>query len=716
MKTVTIATLGCKVNQFESESLMASIEEKGYRLVLFGEKADITIINTCTVTHRADFQSRQLIRKAQRTNPESLIVVTGCYAQVDPERLGGIEGVSYVIGNSEKDGISEILDRLETNALPKLQVSDIQRKTVFSDRPLSSFHSHTRGFLKIQDGCDAACSYCIVPSARGPSRSMDPAKVLSQLQVLKTKGYCEVVLTGIHIGAYGRDLSPPTSLERLLEEVERRETPERIRLSSIEPLEITDSFIAILSGSSKICPHLHIPIQSGDDETLRRMNRPYDSSFVAELLTELHRRIEDIALGVDVIVGFPGETEERFEKTFRLIESLPVSYLHVFPFSKRRGTPAAQFPDQVKEIEIKKRAFLLRDLGQRKRKAFYCRFVNRELPVLIEDRRDEETKRWRGLSRNYIAVFLQDDVRDEDIPRWVNQEWPVVITEVKDDGVEGRVAEGARERDGIHLLPILRAEGQAQEINSERLALLKELEDRLGYRFKDISLFHKALTHKSFSHQVYPEQAELSAKGSNEVLEFLGDAVLGLAVSHLLLERFPDAQEGILSKKRSHLVQQSSLALFAGQLELERGLLLGKGELLTGGRQKASILANAYEAVIGAIYMDAGFEEAMEVVGHHLGEYLVAETAPPFALDYKSLLQEFTQKTYGVSPKYHVLKESGPDHEKLFCASVMIGGEVRGTGWGRNKKSAEQNAAKNALESSQPTEAFSGGMDQEGCQ
>jgi len=716
MKTVTIATLGCKVNQFESESLMASIEEKGYRLVPFGAKADITIINTCTVTHRADFQSRQLIRKAQRANPESLIVVTGCYAQVDPERLGGIEGVSYVIGNVEKDGISEILDRLEANALPKLQVSDIQRKTVFSDRPLSSFHSHTRAFLKIQDGCDAACSYCIVPRARGPSRSMDPAKVLHQLQVLKTKGYREVVLTGIHIGAYGYDLSPATSLEKLLEQAETLDTPERIRLSSLEPLEISDSLIHLLSRSSKICPHLHIPIQSGDDETLRRMNRPYDSSFVVELLTELHRRIQDIALGVDVIVGFPGETEERFEKTFRLIESLPISYLHVFPFSKRRGTPAAQFPDQVKEIEIKKRALLLRDLGQRKRKAFYCRFVNRELPVLIEDRRDEETKRWRGLSRNYIPVFLQDEVREEDIPRWVNQEWPVVVTEVRESGVEGRVAEGLQEREGIHFYRFSETEDDALEIGPQRVALLKELEDRLGYGFKDISLFHKALTHKSFAHQACPQQAELSAKRSNEVLEFLGDAVLGLAVSHLLLERFPDAQEGILSKKRSHLVQQSSLALFAGQLQLERGLLLGKGELLTGGRQKASILANAYEAVIGAIYMDSGFEKAMEVVRRHLGDYLVAESAPPLALDYKSLLQEFTQKTYGISPKYHVIKESGPDHEKLFCASVMIGGEVRGTGWGRNKKSAEQNAAKNALESSQPAEAFPGGMDQEGCQ
>ena len=253
-------------------------------------------------------------------------------------------------------------------------------------------------------------------------------------------------------------------------------------------------------------------------------------------------------------------------------------------------------------------------------------------------------------------------------------------------------------------------------MDEERLASLKELESRLGYPFKDTAWLDKALTHKSFAYQVYPQQGELSAKVSNEVLEFLGDAVLSLAVSHLLLQRFPDAQEGTLSKKRSHLVKQSSLAFFSGELQLEHYLLLGKGELLNGGKKKSSILANVYEAVIGAIYMDAGFERAMERVRHHLGAYLLSETSPPLAIDYKSLLQEFVQRTDGVSPQYRVLKESGPDHDKRFQASVVVGGEVKGTGWGRSKKAAEQEAAKNALEGSNPEDFFHGGMNQEGCQ
>jgi threonylcarbamoyladenosine tRNA methylthiotransferase MtaB len=441
MITVAIATLGCKVNQFESEALMSALEQKGYGIVPFDEGADITIINTCTVTHRADFQSRQMIRRAFRSNPKSLIIVTGCYSQVEPEVMTKIEGVRYLLGNKEKGQIPELLPLMQKDELPQIQVSDIQKETVFWDIPLHSFQRHTRAFLKIQDGCDAHCSYCIVPYARGPSRSLPPEKLIEHLRVLKEKRFKEVVLTGIHIGSYGMDLTPPFPLEKLLRRIEEEKIPDRIRLSSIEPLDFSADLISFLSQSTKVCPHLHIPIQSGDDEILRLMNRNYDHFLLLDLIQKLHQSIPKLAIGADVIVGFPGETEEKFEHTYELIKSLPFSYLHIFPFSKRKGTPASQFPWRVDEAVIKKRAEKMRELGKKKRQAFYHQFLHQELRVLVEDRREKETGRWKGFSRNYIPVSLSLESVSEGNPNWINQEYPVVVTELTEKGVVGSVVE-----------------------------------------------------------------------------------------------------------------------------------------------------------------------------------------------------------------------------------------------------------------------------------
>jgi len=441
MITVAIATLGCKVNQFESEALMSALEQKGYGIVPFDEGADITIINTCTVTHRADFQSRQMIRRAFRSNPKSLIIVTGCYSQVEPEVMTKIEGVRYLLGNKEKGQIPELLPLMQKDELPQIQVSDIQKETVFWDIPLHSFQRHTRAFLKIQDGCDAHCSYCIVPYARGPSRSLPPEKLIEHLRVLKEKRFKEVVLTGIHIGSYGMDLTPPFPLEKLLRRIEEEKIPDRIRLSSIEPLDFSADLISFLSQSTKVCPHLHIPIQSGDDEILRLMNRNYDHFLLLDLIQKLHQSIPKLAIGADVIVGFPGETEEKFEHTYELIKSLPFSYLHIFPFSKRKGTPASQFPWRVDEAVIKKRAEKMRELGKKKRQAFYHQFLHQELRVLVEDRREKETGRWEGFSRNYIPVSLSLESVSEGNPNWINQEYPVVVTELTEKGVVGSVVE-----------------------------------------------------------------------------------------------------------------------------------------------------------------------------------------------------------------------------------------------------------------------------------
>ncbi|HUL29779.1 MAG TPA: tRNA (N(6)-L-threonylcarbamoyladenosine(37)-C(2))-methylthiotransferase MtaB [Thermodesulfobacteriota bacterium] len=441
MTTVAITTLGCKVNQFESEALIDGLAQRGYTVVPLEESADIAIINTCTVTHRADFQSRQMVRRASRSNPNSLIIVTGCYSQVEPAAFLKMKEVHYLFGNGEKDRIPQFLSSMEQGKFPRVQVGDIQKENLFSETPLHSFHRHTRAFLKIQDGCNASCSYCIVPRARGRSRSLPPERVIQNLKSLREGGYKEVVLTGIHLGAYGFDFNPPFPLEKLVRQLEGAETSDRIRLTSIEPGDFSPELISALSQSKKICPHLHVPIQSGDDEILQKMNRGYDRSFLSDLVRELHLKISNLSIGADVIVGFPGETEEKFNHTFGLVESLPFSYLHVFPFSRRKGTLAFQLPGKVNEKEIKKRAEAMRELGKQKRQAFYRQFLNQELSVLVEDRKEEGNGRWKGLSRNYIPVLLNHDPGAVGRRDRVNHEWSVTITGLAENGLIGRILE-----------------------------------------------------------------------------------------------------------------------------------------------------------------------------------------------------------------------------------------------------------------------------------
>jgi threonylcarbamoyladenosine tRNA methylthiotransferase MtaB len=441
MTTLSVATLGCKVNQFESEALMDALEQRGYALIPFEQGADITVINTCTVTHRADFQSRQTVRRAVRSNANSLIIVTGCYPQVEPDAFLKMQGVHYLLGNREKNQIPDFLPLMQKGKFQKVQVGDIQKERHFSETPLHSFHRHTRAFLKIQDGCNAYCTYCIVPHARGQSRSLQPERVIGNLKILKEKGFKEVVLTGIHLGAYGLDLDPSFPLEKLLGQLEKEETPDRIRLSSIEPGDFSPELISALSQSNKICPHLHISIQSGDDEILKKMNRDYDRSFLSDLIRELHLRVPNLSIGADVIVGFPGETEEKFKNTYGLVESLPFSYLHVFPFSRRKGTPACQFPQRVDEKEIKKRAEAMRELGKKKRQAFYHQFLNQELSVLLEDRKEKETGGWKGLSRNYIPVLLANKNGIKEHQDRVNREWTVKVTGLAEKGLIGKIVE-----------------------------------------------------------------------------------------------------------------------------------------------------------------------------------------------------------------------------------------------------------------------------------
>jgi threonylcarbamoyladenosine tRNA methylthiotransferase MtaB len=407
MIKVAISTLGCKVNQYESAGILGELDKTVFLQVPFNTKADWYIINTCTVTGRTDYQSRQLIRRAIRTNPNASIIVTGCYAQVAPHDIAQIPGVTFVLGNAEKENIPQIIENAVKGDAQVL-VSDIRKARDLPGFSPLKFPGHTRAFLKIQDGCNSCCSYCIVPHARGPSRSLPESEVLNKIEMLARADYREIVLTGIHLGVYGQDLIPPSNLFNILEYVEKNKIIERLRLSSIEITEITDEIIRLIKEGSSICRHLHIPFQSGDDKILSAMKRNYDSAFFKNRLEEICRTIPDIALGIDVMLGFPGEGEEEFDNTLRMIEGLPVAYLHVFPYSERPGTLASKLPGRVNEAVKKKRSEILRDIGERKRSTFAERFIGKKLTVLVENKKDKDTGCMKGFSNNYIPVLIRN--------------------------------------------------------------------------------------------------------------------------------------------------------------------------------------------------------------------------------------------------------------------------------------------------------------------
>jgi threonylcarbamoyladenosine tRNA methylthiotransferase MtaB len=370
-------------------------------------------------------QSRQAIRQAIRANPGARILVTGCYAQTEPEAIQSIAGVHDIVGNNDKIKIPERLSQTEalkyqSDEKPKSLKTDAPRRVstedptfpVFRASPLPnvalhSGQSRTRPFLKIQDGCNAFCTYCIVPYARGRSRSMPMEAVLESIGRLKADGIHEIVLTGIHLGHYGLDLKPDTCLTALLAAVEAAGLMERIRISSIEPAEVSDELIDRIAGSRAFCRHFHIPLQSGDNDVLKRMNRPYTRELFQNLVLRIHDRIPDAAIGADVLVGFPGESDAAFDQTFSLIESLPITYLHVFPFSPRKGTPAHGFSNQVPHATVKTRCSALRTLGKAKKKSFYRSHIGKEAEILIEGVRDEITGLLKGLTSNYIPVMVE---------------------------------------------------------------------------------------------------------------------------------------------------------------------------------------------------------------------------------------------------------------------------------------------------------------------
>lgn len=433
---VGLTTLGCKVNQCDSAILLRTLENAGVEIVPFSAFADIYIINTCTVTASADYQARQLIRRALHINPHGRIIVTGCMAQTQPQALSEIAGVTMVVGNDVKHQIPELLKQPFEDGR-RVLVGNIFRQSALPSAEVTGLAGRTRAFFKIQDGCDAFCSYCIVPFARGKSRSLPERAVLDGIRNLIAQGYQEIVLTGIHLGQYGQNLQPSIDLPRLLQNILSQAPETRFRLSSIEPHEISDDLLALFRRHVNLCPHLHIPLQSGDDGILKKMKRNYNAVFYRKLIDKVVQTIPDMTIGVDVLVGFPGENDVEFRHTRELVNELPVAYLHVFPYSERPGTAAVNLTPKIPEHIKKERAADLRKLGAEKREIFSRSFINRTLPVLIEQTRDKNTGLARGFSHNYLPVLL-----DKYSLSLVNTIVQARIDEYRDGKLTGRVLHG----------------------------------------------------------------------------------------------------------------------------------------------------------------------------------------------------------------------------------------------------------------------------------
>ncbi len=400
MKTASIVTLGCRSNQYDSSAIEEMLKAGGISIAAFPAPADIYIINTCTVTKKTDARSRQLLKRARQLNPDAVVVATGCYAEVSSDELDSTDGVDFVIGNADKHMLLEILKPGKRAEAPKAHAGD---SGASFDLKARVFSGRTRALLKVQEGCGLGCSYCIIPMARGASKSLPLNEVEKELDLLATHTYKEIVLTGIHLGAYGADLSPRQSLADILKIFESRKYPCRLRLSSIDPNEATKDLIEIIKASKSVCRHLHLPLQSGDNGILRKMRRPYTAEAFASLVLRLKKDMPQVSIGTDVIAGFPGEGDREFENTFSMLKDLPLSYMHIFPYSSRKNTDAAYFVNQVHGSIIRDRVKRLNELDEEKRRWFYHGFVGTTRAVVAEAI-DKKTGLLNGRTDNYLPV------------------------------------------------------------------------------------------------------------------------------------------------------------------------------------------------------------------------------------------------------------------------------------------------------------------------
>lgn len=397
---VALHTLGCKLNFSETSTIGNQFLQKGFSVVDFNDTADVYVFNTCTVTENAERECRQLVRKALRTNPEAFVIVTGCYAQLRPEEISDIDGVDAVLGSNEKFEIFSLLQNFNKKELSCIHVSPKEELNYFGLASSTDADSRTRAYFKIQDGCDYKCTFCTIPLARGKSRSMQPDLVISEFKKLIEHGYKEVILTGVNVGDYGKSFE--TSFYEILKSLINVDGDFRLRISSIEPNLLTDEIINLAANSEKICKHFHIPLQSGSNTILKSMQRRYNVEDYRNVIEKVKSAIPDCGIGVDVIVGYPGETEKEFMETYNFLLDLPISYLHVFTYSERPDTKAIDLNGKVDIAERKRRNKMLRILGDKKKNAFYTSMINHELEVLFESNNEDGTI--KGFSSNYIRV------------------------------------------------------------------------------------------------------------------------------------------------------------------------------------------------------------------------------------------------------------------------------------------------------------------------
>ena len=406
MPTVSFITLGCKVNHTETESMAGLFRQRGYIIVEPSEVADVYVINTCSVTHLGERKSRQMVRRAIRLNSEAIVAITGCFAQISPAEASEISGADVIVGTTDRARIVDFVEKAGRENKPVLAVRDIMDTREFEEIPMPDTLGRTRAFLKIQDGCDNYCSYCIIPYARGHLRSRPIESIRRESAHLADLGFKEIVLTGINLGAYGREtgeISLADAVRTVLEEGRIA----RVRLSSTDSLEVSGALIELLEADARLCPHLHLPLQSGEDAVLAAMRRPYTTADFARLAGEIRCKIPDLALTTDIIVGFPGETADSFAKTLEFAAMMDFAKIHVFPYSRRAGTPAASLDYQVGDDEKKRRVAELMALGKRSGENFRRRFLGREMPVLVETIVEGVAE---GLTPNYQRVWLRGAV------------------------------------------------------------------------------------------------------------------------------------------------------------------------------------------------------------------------------------------------------------------------------------------------------------------
>ena len=431
---VAFSTLGCRVNTYESEAMAEKFVREGYEIVDFSEKADVYVINTCSVTNMGDKKSRQIIGKARRLNEEAIIAAVGCYSQIAPDEVSAIEGVDVVLGTRNKGDIVYYVNKARDEQKQQIQVAEVLKNKEFEDLSIADYKDKTRAFLKIQDGCNRFCAYCLIPYTRGAVCSKDFNKVMREIKDLASHGFKEIILSGIHTASYGVDLEEKVSVVDILEAIENIDGIERVRIGSIDPTFFTEDVVKRIVCLKKLCPQFHLSLQSGCDATLKRMNRRYSSKKYEEIVNLLRDKIKDVSITTDVIVGFPGETDEEFNETYEFLKRIKLTKTHIFKYSQRTGTKAYSMENQVDGTAKDKRSKILIELNKVNEENFTKSYIGKTLDVLFEEKYSKEENYYVGYTKNYIRVIAKADC---DISS--------KILNVKIENAQGEIAKGTLE-------------------------------------------------------------------------------------------------------------------------------------------------------------------------------------------------------------------------------------------------------------------------------